>query len=100
MQQPENVSPEANTRKENSRKSKKDKSQGGDKSKGKGGDIAGSEMTKLDDLPSLGMGLGGKQAKIGSGFDKDDSGGFDDFDLEEDRFGDSSNKFDDAEKHL
>ena len=33
-------------------------------------------------------------------FKDEDSGGFDDFDFEEDVIGDSSNKFSDAEKHL
>lgn len=67
-------------------------------------------MTKLDDLPSLGNkpksgfgGFGGNDFKAGGGsatFDDESNDGFDDFDLNEDAFGDSSNKFDDAEKHL
>ena len=65
-------------------------------------------MTKLDDLPSLG-GLGAKPRGFGGfgGFDEDakpveeeSNNGFDDFDINEDAFGDSSNKFDEAEKHL
>lgn len=68
-------------------------------------------MTKLDDLPSLG-GPPGRKPPGGfgrfGGFGADDAepvddesnDGFDDFDINEDAFGDSSNKFDDAEKHL
>ena len=64
-------------------------------------------MTKLDDLPSLGgpakgRGFGGfSDLKAVKQQAADDSGdGFDDFNLNEDAFGDSSNKFDNAEKHL
>ena len=60
-------------------------------------------MSKLDDLPSLGGGLGGNNRGGQASFnvdDVDDSGGFGDFDINEDRFGDSSNKFDDAERML
>ena len=64
-------------------------------------DKEGSSMTKLDDLPSLG-GFGGKADKKGAGFGakQEDDDGFDDFDMDEDKFGDSSNKFDDAERFL
>ena len=60
-------------------------------------------MTSLNDLPSLG-GLGGKLRpgnRFGGGFgdkEEEDDNGFDDFDFNEDHFGDSSNKFDDAER--
>ena len=114
----ETYSPDPSTRKENSRKSKKDKpkknktktSKAG--AKNKDSDAGKSEMTKLDDLPSLG-GPPGRQP--GGGFnrfggfgvadddhpvDDESNDGFDDFDLNEDAFGDSSNKFDDAERHL
>lgn len=68
-------------------------------------------MAKLDDLPSLGGAPGGQKkfGRFGGGFnadggkatfDDESNDGFDDFDLNEDAFGDSSNKFDDAEKHL
>ena len=67
-------------------------------------------MTNLDDLPSLSNkpksgfgGFVGNDFKAGGGsatFDDESNDGFDDFDLNEDAFGDSSNKFDDAEKHL
>ena len=69
-------------------------------------------MTKLDDLPSLG-GLGGNKKRGFGGFggfgdddvaskpvEDESNDGFDDFDINEDAFGDSSNKFDAAEKHL
>ena len=61
-------------------------------------------MTALGDLPSLGGG-GGRFGGFGitpnvEDMDEDSNDGFDDFDLNEDAFGDSSNKFDDAEKHL
>ena len=71
-----------------------------------------SDLTKLDDLPSLGGPTGGRaRGGLGrfGGFDKgedaspmeeDSDGGFDDFDMNEHAFGDSSNKYDDAEKHL
>ena len=51
-------------------------------------------MTNLGDLP--GFGKPNAQAQ----FREEDSGGFDDFNFDEDHLGDSSNKFDDAEKHL
>ena len=111
-------SPNPNARKENSRKSKKDKPK---KNKTKAskpaknnrdGDTGTSEMTKLDDLPSLG-GPPGRQPGGGFGrfggfgvaddeqpVDDESNDGFDDFDINEDAFGDSSNKFDDAERHL
>lgn len=67
-------------------------------------------MTKLDDLPSLGgpPGRGGGFGRFGGGFgaanadpvEDESNDGFDDFDINEDHFGDSSNKFDDAERHL
>ena len=53
-----------------------------------------SAMTNLADLPGLGRPGAGPQ------FREEDSGGFDDFDFEEDHIGDSSNKFDEAEKQL
>jgi len=116
MDSPETSSPDPSTKKENSRKSKKDNA----KKRGKvdkkiaepkkaqsGGSSA---LTKLDDLPSL----GGPPQKKGHGrfgggfiagggnadFDDESNDGFDDFDINEDAFGDSSNKFNDAEKHL
>ena len=55
-------------------------------------------MTKLDDLPSLG-GLGAKRNVPSHGFDDNQDDDYD-FDLGEDKFGDSSNKFEDAERHL
>ena len=118
---PENSSPDPNTKKENSRKSKKDKVKKnktkGSKAEAKNNDKAApsgtSEMTKLDDLPSLGGPPGSKPAGGGFGrfggfgaaddaepVDDDSNDGFDDFDINEDAFGDSSNKFDDAERHL
>ena len=69
-------------------------------------------MTKLNDLPSLGGPPGANRfGGFGAGdgfnsgggkatFDDESNDGFDDFDMNEDAFGDSSNKFDDAEKHL
>ena len=69
-------------------------------------------MAKLDDLPSLGGPPGAKSGGFGrfGGFSVNDADadpmvdesndGFDDFDMNEDAFGDSSNKFEDAEKHL
>ena len=53
-------------------------------------------MTNLADLP----GLGKPGPAAGPKFREEDSGGFDDFDFEEDHIGDSSNKFDEAEKQL
>ena len=114
---PETSSPDPNTRKENSRKSKKDKpkkskTKGGNKDKAGGKAGGSSEMTKLDDLPSLG-GPPGRKPPGGFGrfggfgaaddaepVDDDSNDGFDDLDINEDVFGDSSNKFDDAERHL
>ena len=52
-------------------------------------------MASLGDLPGF-----GKPSAQPVRFKDEDSGGFDDFDFEEDVIGDSSNKFDDAEKHL
>ena len=111
---PEDTSPEPNARKENSRKSKKDKAKKNKTNSSKADKAAlekASEMAKLDDLPSLGNPLGqrGRPGGFGGfgGFDDaeqvgDDESqdGFDDFDINEDVVGDSSNKFDDAEKHL
>lgn len=74
-------------------------------------------MSKLDDLPSLGSGapgMGGNRSGfnaasfddepvgvgVGGDIDESEGGGFDDFNLEADQFGDSSNKYDNAEKHL
>jgi hypothetical protein len=111
------TSPDPSTKKENFRKSKKDnvkKRAKVDKklAEPKKGQSSGgsSALTKLDDLPSL----GGPPQKKGHGrfgggfiagggnadFDDESNDGFDDFDINEDAFGDSSNKFDDAEKHL
>ena len=92
-------SPDPSTRKENSKKSKKDK-QKADKNKAKSKpkvdqDNSGSGMASLGDLPGF-----GKPNAQPVRFKDEDSGGFDDFDFEEDVIGDSSNKFDDAEKHL
>ena len=116
-------SPDVNTRKENSRKSKKDtkpknskkknEKEAGDKKKGKADKPKAekpdsgknNDMTALGDLPSLGGG-GGRFGGFGitpnvEDMDEDSNNdGFDDFDLNEDAFGDSSNKYDDAEKHL
>ena len=50
-------------------------------------------MSNLADLPGL-----GKPTNAAPKFREEDSGGFDDFDFEEDHLGDSSNKFDEAEK--
>ena len=52
-------------------------------------------MSNLADLPGL-----GKPTNAAPKFREEDSGGFDDFDFEEDHLGDSSNKFDEAERHL
>ena len=68
-------------------------------------------MTKLGDLPSLGGPPGAKGRGFGGfgGFggadeaqpvEDESNDGFDDFDINEDAFGDSSNKFDNAERHL
>ena len=53
-------------------------------------------MSNLADLPGLGKPTNAAAPK----FREEDSGGFDDFDFEEDHLGDSSNKFDEAEKQL
>ena len=114
---PDTSSPDPTSRKENQRKTKKDKAKKSkkDKSKEKGdkdqAPAASSDMTKLADLPSLGGPPGGNRRGFGGfgGFDAADAAepvedesndGFDDFDMNEDAFGDSSNKFDNAEKHL
>ena len=44
--------------------------------------------------------FGGFGADDAEPVDDESNDGFDDFDINEDAFGDSSNKFDDAEKHL
>jgi len=103
---PENSSPEPTAKKENSRKSKKDKPKKESKTKtSKAENGASSALTKLDDLPSLGgpapsRGMNALRGGFGKGGDDDSNNGFDDFDLHEDVIGDSSNKFDNAEKHL
>ena len=91
-------SPDPSTKKENQRKSKKENKPKGDKKKAgakKEDNKSGSDMTKLDNLP--GFGKPSAQPKFQQ---QEDSGGFDDFDFEEDHIGDSSNKYSDAEKHL
>ena len=67
-------------------------------------------MSALADLPSLGGppglksrgmgGFGGFGADAAEPVEDESNDGFDDFDMNEDAFGDSSNKFDNAEKHL
>ena len=52
-------------------------------------------MSSLGNLPGF-----GKPAVQQNKFQDEDSGGFDDFDFDEDHIGDSSNKLDDAEKYL
>lgn len=114
-------SPDPNTKKENSRKSKKDKakkekkgksttSKDKDKAAKAGAKPAGSAMSALADLPSLGGppglksrgmgGFGGFGADAAEPVEDESNDGFDDFDMNEDAFGDSSNKFDNAERHL
>ena len=106
----ENTSPDPSTKKENQRKSKKDnaKKRAGKVDKKSKQKDEGSAMSKLGDLPSLGGPAPGAN-RFGGGFaagggkatfDDESNDGFDDFDMNEDAFGDSSNKFDDAEKHL
>ena len=94
----QNVSPDPTTRKENTKNSKKDAKKKADKTKKQAAKKEptppnpSSGMTNLADLPGLGRPGAGPQ------FKEEDSGGFDDFDFEEDHIGDSSNKFDEAEK--
>ena len=67
-----------------------------------------SALSALDDLPSLGNGAPNRSGFNAASFDddpvqmpdEDESGGFDDFNLDADQFGDSSNKYENAEKHL
>jgi hypothetical protein len=108
---PEMSSPDPTTKKENSRKSKKDgqkkeekakagaKKEKKDKQKEKSDAAPANSLAKLDDLPSLGGGMASKIPATQQIVD-DDSGGFGDFNFDEDHIGDSSNKFSDAEKHL
>ena len=75
------TSPDPNTKKENSRKSKKDKvkknkKNADNKSKDKAAPIGGGDLTKLDDLPSLGGPPGRKPA--GGGFGRFGGFGVDD----------------------
>jgi|ERR1719469_369037 len=103
----EDMSPDANARKENSRKSKKDKvKKNAKKSKAKQEDGGpGTAMSNLADLPSLGGPAPALGGRFGNGFgqekpEEDSNDGFDDFNMNEDVIGDSSNKLDNAEKYL
>ena len=103
--------PDTFAKKDNSRKSKKDsktkKSKAKKQAKNNADEMpAGSEMTKLDDLPSLG-GPGQARGKFGGGrfgavrqIEEEEDDGFNDFNFNDDVIGDSSNKFDNAEKYL